>query len=70
MAIQLFRFASGKLSSIPHPDLNWLEFENAITVMANKESPVWDVVKQREVPWIKRDRLRSVYNRKNGCNCM
>jgi hypothetical protein len=70
LLIYLSRHFSGRLADVPHPDLNYEEFANVIAVANEREELVFDVTKQKHVRWLKEDRLKSLYNRKGGCNCM
>ena len=44
-----------------HPDANWKEFYEQISVLNDKEPKVWCPVKKNTANWINLEQLKSVY---------
>ena len=48
-----------------HPDANWKEFYEQISVLNDKEPKVWSSVAKGPAPWINMANLEAVYGPKS-----
>lgn len=55
---------------LPHPEVEWSNFEAALRQCLQNVAPVYDPLKKQLSPWINLSKLRSCYSASSACICM
>lgn len=62
-------FGEANFDSVPDPSIDWLGFVSDLERIMRLESPQWNPVKKRMMPWIDMHELNKRYGDSNSCQC-
>jgi len=56
-------------ADLPHPQVDWLAFEQGVTAILKSAPTTYDPLKKHERAWIDLDKLRKKYATRNDTAC-
>mmetsp|Transcript_18967 Transcript_18967/g.18236 ORF Transcript_18967/g.18236 Transcript_18967/m.18236 type:complete len:373 (-) Transcript_18967:34-1152(-) len=62
-------FGEEHFDSVPDPSIDWMGFVSDIERIMKFETPQWNPVKKRVMPWIDMYQLHKIYGNSSDCQC-